>query len=75
MEEVESWEAREKKGLILGVVSAGGVGGESTAMGVSRAMSTGTSGRMSVPSVSCLKMRLTAMTPAAPVNADRSAPT
>jgi hypothetical protein len=33
------------------------------------------SGRTSVPSESCLNIRLTAMMPAAPVNADKSAPT
>lgn len=75
MEEVESWHAREKNGIILGVISAGGVGGASTAIGVSWPTFSDASGRTSVPSVSCLKMRLTAMTPAAPVKADRSAPT
>lgn len=37
--------------------------------------STGSSERISVPSESCLNIRLTAMMPAAPVSAAKSAPT
>ncbi|KIK34286.1 hypothetical protein CY34DRAFT_17826 [Suillus luteus UH-Slu-Lm8-n1] len=52
MDEVESWDvSRETNGIILGVISAGGVGGKFTAMGVSWPMFSAASGRTSMPSV------------------------
>lgn len=59
-------------------VSGVPTGGPSTAIDASPSRSNCSvtaSGSMITPSESCWKMRLTAMIPAAPVSADRSAPT
>lgn len=77
-EEAESW--MEENGGRGASGFAGGVdaGGASTAMEASPSTSKladTASGRVSVPSESCWKIRFTAMMPAAPVRAARSAPT
>jgi hypothetical protein len=52
-----------------------GAGSSSIIAEVSNVTSVESGGRTRVPSANPLKIRLTAMTPAAPVNAARSAPT
>ena len=87
MEPGDDWNEMSEKGACRDVgVWDWGTGCEGLGVDIGGSMTMDTSwsgvsdtsmasGRTSVPSESCLNIRLTAMMPAAPVSADKSAPT
>lgn len=76
IELADDWKDMFENGVLLGMDTGIGLGaGGSASIDTSIAFASIGSGRISVPSESCLNIRLTARIPAAPVKAAKSAPT